>query len=375
VPTERFRLLVGHAPCCIHEIDLDGKLTAMNPAGLVMMGASDEDAIRGLPYLDVVSDADRPRVKNLLKLALLGGAAHFEFSSAGDEPRDFSSNFIPVHDSDGAFRGLMGVSQDVTDQRRAERALRSLNDSLEAQVEARTAALQRANQRLTVQNQELGEFGRAISHDLRSPLTSILGVASLLEDLSPRPEQAAKLALIVESAAHMAGMIDELLELAKVGDLVEVETDGADLEQVLGEVCASLAHEIETTSAKVTHAPLPHVDASPIEQHRLLQNLVGNALKFRGDRPPEVHVSAERVEFGWAVSVRDNGLGFPEEEREAIFHVFHRSPEVLDRPGSGVGLSICKKLVEARGGTLDASSVRGEGSTFTYTVPVTPPAP
>ena len=366
---ERFRLLVDHAPVCIHEIGLDGRISAMNPAGLAMMGLENEAAVCGMAYLDAVGDADRARITDLMARALEGHPAHFEFHSSGDEPRYYASNFIPMHDDDGRFVGLMGVSQDVTQRRRAERDLLTLNESLEQQVRARTAELQRLNDRLSRQNQELTEFARAVSHDLRSPLTSILGTASLLELSDRPPDEAEKLARIVQSGARMARMIDELLALARVGDSVEPVTEPADLEQVLAEVCAGLAHEIEATGARVTHDPLPTVHASTTEQHRLLQNLVGNALKFRGADQPAVTVSAEPLDGGWAVSVRDNGIGVPEGEQEAIFGVFYRATGARDLPGTGVGLSICKKLVEARGGTLRAASAPGGGTLFTYTVP------
>ncbi|MFT6396594.1 MAG: PAS domain S-box-containing protein [Bradymonadia bacterium] len=365
---ERFRLLVSHAPVCIHEVNLKGELTAMNPAGLAMMEV-DEATICGTPYLDAVCDSDQARVRELLAQALLGRTAHFEFRSAGDNPRDFSSNFIPMHDDDGTFCGLMGVTQDVTKQRRAERAERALMESLEDLVCTRTIELERANDRLTTQNEDLNEFARAISHDLRSPLSGIVGLASLLLESSPQADQAADLEMIVKNGVRMAEMIEELLQIAQIGEITDVETGGTDLEQTFTDVCETLGREIELTNAVVTHTPLPTVHSSPTEQHRLLQNLVGNAIKFRGDSPPHVHISAEPNSDGWAISVRDNGLGIPETERAAIFRVFYRSQEDPSRPGSGVGLTICKKLVEARGGALTAVSTHGEGSTFTYTVP------
>lgn len=366
---DRFRLLVRHAPVCIHEIDLDGRLTAMNPAGLAMMGVDNESAICGMPYLDVVSDMDRGRIAALMQDALRDGAAHFEFQSAGPDPRDFASNFIPIRDDEGKVARLMGVTRDVTEQRRAERDLRALNESLEAQVLARTAALEDANRLLTQRNQELDDFAAAISHDLKGPLTTVVGLGSLLLSTGPREDQAGPLELMAASSQRMGAMIDELLDLAEVGRVTGDVVAEADLEEVLADVCDDLAHDIRASGAQVSHDPLPRVRATPTEQRRLLQNLVSNALKFHGDEAPRVHVSAARLDRGWGISVQDNGLGFPEDQHDTLFRVFSRLDRDRERQGSGVGLAICKKLVESRGGWLRARSEPGRGSTFTYLVP------
>jgi PAS domain S-box-containing protein len=365
---ERFRLLIEHAPVCIHEIDLQGRLTSMNPAGLRMMGVEDEAEIRGMPYLDAVGEDDRERIAGLLDHALHHGEAHFEFRSTGENPRHFASNFIPVRNEQRELIKLIGVTQDVTQQRLAEEALRALNRDLETQVAARTVELRVANRHLTERNTELDEFARAVSHDLKSPLMAISGFADLLE--VEAPGLSVWTGRIAQVARRMGRMIDELLQLARAGEIAPNSDESVDLEAVLAQVCLDLAPEVRACDAAITHDPLPTVTGSRTEQLRLLQNLIGNALKFRGPAPPAIHVSAELTETGWEIAIADNGLGIPADKHEEIFRVFTRLHLDANHPGTGIGLAICKKLVGARGGTLRVRSAPGQGSTFTYSVPL-----
>ncbi len=365
----RFETLVTHAPVCIHEIDLDGRLTAMNPAGLAMMGVDDEAAIRGMPYLDAVSETDRARIAELLQHAMREGDAHFEFESSGDTPRVFASNFIPVRGPDGELVNLMGVTQDVTERRRAEAALRELNQDLERQVAERTADLRAVNQELAARNKELDAFARAVSHDLKSPLASITGLASLLETARLGVQELEDVRKIRESGVRMGRMIDELLALAQVGSVTAHVDEAVDLASVVDAVCEDLAPQLSELGARVTHDGLPTVRGAASEQRRLLQNLIENAVKYRGEQPLRVRVSAEVRADDVLVTVADNGRGIAEDQHDQIFVLFGRGPAGLDQPGSGVGLATCKKLVEARGGTLDVVSRPGEGAAFTYTLP------
>ncbi|MGH9360983.1 MAG: sensor histidine kinase, partial [Thermoanaerobaculia bacterium] len=135
------------------------------------------------------------------------------------------------------------------------------------------------------------------------------------------------------------------------------------LEQALGDLEAVIAE----SDARVTHAELPRIHADPVQIVQLLQNLIGNAIKFRGDRQPVVHVAAARTDGEWVFSVHDNGIGMEPVEAEAIFTSFRRlHPEV---PGSGLGLSICKRIVERHGGHIWVRSEPGQGSTFYFTLP------
>jgi chemotaxis family two-component system sensor kinase Cph1 len=144
-----------------------------------------------------------------------------------------------------------------------------------------------------------------------------------------------------------------------------VETAGAG--GLLDQALADLREAVEQSGAKVTRSPLPEIEAEPSQIVQVFQNLIGNALKFRGEAPPRIHVSARREGREWVFSVRDNGIGMDPAEAEQVFTLFKRlHPEI---PGSGIGLAICRKIVERHGGRLWVESEPGRGSTFSFTLP------
>jgi light-regulated signal transduction histidine kinase (bacteriophytochrome) len=166
----------------------------------------------------------------------------------------------------------------------------------------------------------------------------------------------------------MSELINDLLSYSKVG------TEGGkfeltDLEGVLDRVTANLKGAIEESDAVVTHEPLPAVMANPTQLTQLLQNLVGNSIKYRDERSPRVHVGADRKNGHWQFSVRDNGIGIEPQHLERIFVIFQRLHSRDEYPGTGIGLGICKKIVERHGGRIWVESQPGEGSTFCFTIP------
>jgi signal transduction histidine kinase len=216
---------------------------------------------------------------------------------------------------------------------------------------------------------DLDRFAAVASHELQEPARAIERALRALRDEHGGGLDDAGRAL-VERAAAAAGrlqdMVRDLLSLSQVEgeprELVDVDA-GELLEQALGNLEAAIAE----SGAKVTHAPLPTIHADPVQIVQLLQNLIGNAIKFHGDRPPAVHVAAARTDGEWVFSVHDNGVGMEPVEAESIFTSFKRlRPEV---PGSGLGLSICKRVVERHGGHIWVKSEPGQGSTFYFTLP------
>lgn len=187
----------------------------------------------------------------------------------------------------------------------------------------------------------------------------------------------------VDGARRMRALIQSLLEYSRVdrgaGELEEVDA-GAVLEQVIED----LALEIEEAGATVSADPLPRLQADPALLRQLIQNLLSNALKFRHpDRPPQVQVSARRVGDagdpahtdipGWRLEVRDNGIGIEQRYHDRIFVIFQRLHQRDQYDGTGIGLAICKRIVERRGGTIALESTPGDGTTFRFTVPDAPP--
>jgi len=231
--------------------------------------------------------------------------------------------------------------------------------------------LHRANEALLRSNQELQRFASEVSHDLREPLATARSYAELTLELHrdelPRDVVRA-LTIIQESADRMNELVNDLLSYARVGGRDRDCSDVANLQSAFESAIANLESAIHAANARVTHGPLPTLPLDHVQMVQLFQNLVGNAIKYRGPEQPHVHVSAIYQEDTWLVSVEDNGEGFAPEHAEAIFNPFERL-HGEDIPGTGIGLATCRKIVEAHGGRIWAESEPGHGSTFRFTLP------
>ena len=175
---------------------------------------------------------------------------------------------------------------------------------------------------------------------------------------------------IVDGATRMQNLIRDLLAYSRVGTRGN-PFQPTDCEAVLKRVLGNLNMAIEEGSAEITHDSLPTVMGDEIQLGQLFQNLLGNAIKYRSNEPPRIHVSAERREEEWLFSVRDNGIGIDPQFKERIFVIFQRLHNRAEYPGTGIGLSISKKIVEGHGGRIWVESRPGEGSTFYFTIPDT----
>jgi light-regulated signal transduction histidine kinase (bacteriophytochrome) len=177
------------------------------------------------------------------------------------------------------------------------------------------------------------------------------------------------IAYIVEGVIRMQAMINDLLAYSQVG-MQGKPFQPTDFESVFNQVIVNLKVAIEQSRAEVTHDPLPTVMADTSQMIQLLQNLISNAIKFRGKELPRIHVRAERKGDGWFFSVRDNGIGIAPEFFGRLFQIFQRGHPASEYAGTGIGLATCKKIVERHGGKIWAESVEGSGSTFYFTIPM-----
>lgn len=221
-------------------------------------------------------------------------------------------------------------------------------------------------------NEELEQFASVIAHDLKAPIRSLHGFTEILEEqssdeLNEKARQA--VAYIRESSQQLRRCIDDLLSFARVTTGLP-ESDGyADTNTVLATVLANLRSQMDETGAVVTADPLPNLRFNATLLTQLLQNLIDNAIKYRGDQNPQIHVSAIEHSNAHEISVEDNGIGIPERHRDRVFQLFKRLHSEETHPGRGLGLAICKKIVELRGGRIRVEASRLGGSCFRFTIP------
>jgi len=265
------------------------------------------------------------------------------------------------------------IQQETTERRQAEASLKQLNEELEARVQERTAALNEANASLVHSNRELEQFAYVASHDLQEPLRAVNSYTQLLArkyegNLDAKADK--YIGYIIEGATRMQQLINDLLSFSRVGTRAK-ELEPIACEAVLSQVRDNLMVAIAETNAVVTHEPLPTVMGDETQLIQLLQNLISNAIKFRREEPPRVHVSAVQRENEWAFEVRDNGIGMESEYFERIFMIFQRLHSRSEYPGNGIGLANCKKIVERHGGRIWVESTPGVGTTFHFSIPQT----
>jgi light-regulated signal transduction histidine kinase (bacteriophytochrome) len=220
-------------------------------------------------------------------------------------------------------------------------------------------------------NRELELFAYVASHDLQEPLRMVASYTQLLarrykDKLDADAQEFT--AFAVDGAIRMQKLINDLLMYSRVG------TKGKPFEPIEGEeilraVLSNLKIAIQESGAIVSHDPLPTIHGDPVQLIQVFQNLIGNAIKFRGSAPPRVHVGVEKKERQWTFSVRDNGIGIDRQYFDRIFVIFQRLHTREEYPGTGIGLAVCKKIVERHGGRIWVESESGKGTTFFLTIP------
>jgi len=252
-------------------------------------------------------------------------------------------------------------------------ALKKAREELEMRVRERTMELQRSNEELKRSNDDLEYFAYVASHDLQEPLRNVASCLQLLEKkynkrLDADADQYIHYA--VESAVRMKELIQNLLTFSRIATR-GMPPEPTDCEQILDQTLKNLKTAISEAGAVVTHDPLPTIPADDAQLLQAFQNLIANAIKFRGDDPPRVHVSAVKNKSEWVFSVKDNGIGIESQHLDRIFVIFQRLHKRSQYDGTGMGLAIVKKVVERHHGRVWVESELGVGTTFYFTIPDT----
>ena len=359
---ERFRNVLENSLDMIYSLNLQtGKYEYVSPASKKMFGYSPEEfqALDSGDLIAVVHPDDAEALQqNIVDLITQGEnrALSVEYRIKHRE-----SNYRWVSDNRSVICGegnmpiaIVGSMRDIDERKQAEEKLKQTMSEL------------------AHSNAELGQFAYVASHDLQEPLRMVASYTQLLSrrykgKLDADADEFINYA--VDGAIRMQQLINSLLAYSRVG------TRGKPFEPIECEIAfnhaiANLTAAIKETDAVVTHESLPTVTADATQFVQLFQNLIGNAVKFHGDRRPEVHVGAARNGTEWIFSVRDNGIGIDPKDFERIFIVFQRLHGRGEYPGTGIGLSICRKIVERHRGRIWVESQPGEGATFYFTIPI-----
>jgi PAS domain S-box-containing protein len=280
-----------------------------------------------------------------------------------------------LRDDQGRPVCLQGIAFDLTAIKEAEEEVKALNRTLEQRVAERTAIAEHRAHELERSNAALEQFGYIIAHDLRQPLRTIKSYTQRLTDRHLGKHDAAtddSLTRTSNAADRMRVLIDDLLAYSRVSTQGK-DPVSADCGPAVAAACGNLQAEIEDCEVQITCDAMPTVMADGTQVAQLFQNLIGNALKFRADRSPRIHVSARRDAEQWLISVADNGIGIEPQYLERIFGLGERLHSIAKYSGNGIGLATCQKIVQRHGGQIRAESPGlGQGSTFTFTLPATP---
>jgi PAS domain S-box-containing protein len=265
-------------------------------------------------------------------------------------------NSRPFFNDNGKFMGSLNMHTDITERKKAEK---TLNLKLEE---------------LRRSNEELEQFAYVSSHDLQEPLRMISSYLQLLQRRyqGKIDDKADKyIYFAVDGAARMQVLINDLLEFSRVTTRAE-KPEPTDCEAVLNQVLSNLDLYVKQNKAAVSHDPLPEVVADSTQLVQVFQNLIINGIKFHSEETPIINICAEKKAKEWVFAVKDNGIGIDPQYSEKIFEVFKRLHNKEQYPGTGIGLAVCKKIVERHGGHIWVESELGKGSTFYFTLPINP---
>jgi PAS domain S-box-containing protein len=347
---EGFRSLIEHSPDAISLIDSHGEVLYASASNTEVLGYEPEELV-GQNGWELIHPEDRDHSSLILQKLLSEPSGPIRW-----HPR--------IRRKDGSYSWMESTVSNLLVEPDVQAIVVNHRD-----INARTAVdaeKRRLAGRLALSSSEIEQFAYSVIHDLREPLRTISAFTELLVQRIEMAEEDKEIAeFMVKAAARMTVLLDDLLSFASAGATEEAQR--VDLQLAVTEATLSLGQAIKGSGAKITVGRLPVVLGNEGRLVTLFQNLIGNAVKYCGKELPEVSISAERSGSDWVIQVKDTCLGIAPENLDRVFVPFTRLAN-RDIPGTGLGLAVCKKIVEGMGGTIWLESQLGAGSTFFFTI-------
>ncbi len=337
--------------------NLNGVITSWNRSAERLFGFTAKEAIgQSVATLLIPQDRQAEEPDILAKLHNGQRVDHFETKRKRKDGTllDISLTVSPVKDTSGAIVGASKIARDITDQIRHREELRHANESL------------------IRSNADLEHFAYSASHDLQEPLRMVSTYSQMLRRKFQNQLGAAGdefIGFVVEGATRMEQLLRDLRTYTHAAIVNNGPPPAANSESAFKRSILNLQSAIDESGASITVDPLPPVRIHEFQLEQLFQNIVGNAIRYRGEKSPLIHAGAEAEGDAWRFFVRDNGIGIDREYKEQIFEIFKRLHSFSEYPGTGMGLAICQRIVERAGGRIWVESQPGRGSTFFFTLP------
>jgi PAS domain S-box-containing protein len=347
--TRLLSAIVDSSDDAIISKDLSGTITSWNCSAERLFGYTAEEAIGMSVTILIPEDRLDEEPKILGRLRRGERVDHFETVRRRKDGTllDISLTISPVRDAEGLIIGASKIARDISERKRAQAEIGRVNQDLE-------------------------QFAFSASHDLQEPLRNVKLYSELLSRRYGdkfEGEALEFLGYLSAGATRMEMLVRDLLAYAQVTRRQE-STEETDANEVLAQTLDVLAPTISQAGGEVVSDLLPSVRIHRTHLHQLFQNVIGNAIKYRGHEPPRVHVTAARESGSWVFSIGDNGIGIAEEYHDHVFGLFKRLHNTVDYSGTGIGLAICKRIVQQYHGRIWVESELGKGSTFRFTLPV-----
>lgn len=350
----RFRSLADSLPALIWVCDTNQRCTYVNQTWQTFTGRSLEQEINW-GWLDTIHPDDHASFVSQLKTSFVEETSlqlEYRRCDRNGTYRWILNTVIPRY-IDNQFAGMIGCGLDIT-------------ESKQSQVDLEQAVLE-----LKRSNRDLEEFAYVASHDLREPLRKIRSFSELLlEDYADQIDDNGRryFDYIIDGAKRMDALVQSVLQYSRVGRQQQ-SPEPIDLNTIVQQIASDYSLQIEQKKGWIVYDELPTLILGKVESVQLFQNLIGNALKFHGDQPPHITVKAQRQGSHWQISVSDTGIGIAPEFCDRVFTMFARQHQRDQYPGTGIGLSICRKIVESYGGQIHFETEVGKGTTFIFTLP------